>query len=141
MHLLKFGLLTVCGIACVTAVYAGPQALPGGIQLLPGYKHEKLKGIDTRVGKIWKDGGLSFSYDIGKGAGNQAKGQDKKNVLWFKEQVVAGHAVQLALTKDQTLYVSFPQTHANFYGQVKTSADLADLLLMVLTYAPAAGPK
>ena len=105
------------------------------------YKHEKEKGIDTRVGKVWKEGGLTLRYDIGRLAGNAVKAQEKNNLLWYKEQVVDGRPVQLALTKDRTLYVTFPQTSANFNGKVKSDAEIVDMLLMVLTYAPPAKPE
>ena len=100
-----------------------------------------MQGKDTRVGKVWKEGGLSFRYDIGRGAGNQVKALAKEDMLWYKEQVVDGRPVQLALTKDRMLYVTFPQSAANFYGTAKSEEEIADMLLMVLTYAPPAKPK
>jgi hypothetical protein len=67
--------LAVFGILCSSGGRAAePAALtPGGIKLLPGYKHEKLQGKDTRVGKVWKKGGLTFRYDIGRLAGITSK--------------------------------------------------------------------
>jgi hypothetical protein len=56
--------------------------------------------------------------------------------LWTKEQTVQGRAVQLVQTKDRTLYVTFPDSSSNFYATVKNNEDLADVLLMVFTYAP-----
>jgi hypothetical protein len=126
-----------------TSAQAEEPAAPGGIILLPGYQHEKLQGIDTRVGKIKKNDGLTVEYDIGKLAGNYAesmKGQEK-DLLWYKEQTVHGRKVQVAFGKDRTLYVTFPETHANFFGKIKSDAELADMLLMVLTYAPEAKAK
>jgi hypothetical protein len=109
---------------------------PGGMTLLPGYKHEKGKGIDTRVGKMLKPDGLTINYDIGRPAGNHVKNWAKNNALWTKEQVIAGNKVQMALTNKKRLIVTFPDTYANFYGDVNSEGDLADMLLMVLTYAP-----
>ncbi len=133
--------LAIFGIFCISVGQAEEPTTPGGIKLLPGYKHEKMKGKDTRVGKVWKEGGLSFQYDIGRGAGNAAKAQEKSNILWFKEQVVQGRTVHLTLTKDRTLYVTFPHTSANFYGKAKSEEALVDMLLMVLTYAPPTKPR
>ena len=113
---------------------------PGSITLLDGYKHQKLQGIDTRVGKIWKDGGITIQYDIGLLAGNYAQQQRKyqaDQLLWDKQQTWHGQPVELAMTKDRQLYVSFPERHANFYGKVQEEQDLVDALLMVLTYVPA----
>ena len=113
---------------------------PGSITLLDGFKHEKMQGIDTRVGKIWKDGGITIQYDIGRLAGNYAEQQRKyqaDQLLWDRQQTWRGQPVELAMTKDRQLYVSFPERHANFYGKVQKEQDLVDALLMVLTYLPA----
>lgn len=132
------GALVAVGIFAMASVFADEPAdsAPGGIKLLSGYKHQVLQGIDTRVGKVWKEGGLSIQYDIGKLAGNYAKAQGKDEPLWHKEQVIGGRTVHLTLAKDKKFYVTLPQGNANFWGQVKTEEDIADILLMVLTYAP-----
>jgi hypothetical protein len=103
--------------------------------LLPGYQHERLQGIDTSVGRIWKKDGLEIHYDIGRLAGNyaQSREKDKDKLEWFKEQAVGGRNVQIALTKDRVLTITVAG-FANFYGTVKSEGDLADMLLMVLTY-------
>jgi hypothetical protein len=132
--------LAVLGILCISAGYAGDPAVPGGIKLLPGYAHQKLKGIDSRVGRISKNGGVRFQYDLGGlGWGNLVNNvlKDKDNLLWSREQVIDGRIVQLAMTKDRTLNVTFPETRANFYGTARSEEDVADMLLMVLSYAPA----
>ena len=131
------------GILCISGSQAEDPAnpTPGGIRLLPGYQHQKEVGKDTRIGKIWNEAGLTLRYDIGRGAGNMVKGQEKTNVLWSKEQVVDGHPVHLALTKDRMLFVTFPETSANFYAKTKSDEEVVEILLMVLTYAPPATPK
>lgn len=43
---------------------------PGSIKLVVGYTHQRMQGIDTRVGKITKRNGLEISYDIGRLAGD-----------------------------------------------------------------------
>ncbi len=113
---------------------------PGSITLLDGFKHQTLQGIDTRVGKIWKENGLSIQYDIGRLSGNYAKQQREyqaDQLLWAKQQTWHGQPVELVMMKDRQLYVSFPERHANFYGKVQKEQDLVDVLLMVLTYLPA----
>ncbi len=113
---------------------------PGSITLLDGFKHQTLQGIDTRVGKIWKDGGITIQYDIGRLAGNYAEQQrtyQADQLVWHKQQTVKAKRVQLALTKDRELFVSFPDHSANFFGKVQKEEDLVDALLMVLTYLPA----
>ena len=113
---------------------------PGSITLQDGFKHQKMQGIDTRVGKIWKDGGITIQYDIGRLSGNYAKQQREyaaDQLLWSKQQTWRGQPVELAMMKDRQLFVSFPERHANFYGKVQKEEDLVDALLMVLTYLPA----
>jgi hypothetical protein len=131
-------LVAIFGVFVITGSFTAQPAnsVPWGIKLLPGYKHEKLRGIDTVVGKISKEGGLIFSYDVGRLAGNYVKAQDKGTILWYKDQVVDGRPVHLALSKDRMLFVTFPESAANFAGKVKTDEELVDMLLMVLTYTP-----
>src|SRR5262249_42950133 len=120
----------------LASVHAEPPEGPGGIRLLPGYQHEEGRGIDTRVGRIWKKDGMEIHYDIGRLAGNYAKGKasDKDGKkLWHKEQTVAGRKIDLAMTKDRVLYVTVAGP-SNFYATVKNDEDIADLLLMVLSY-------
>ena len=135
--------IAVFGILCIVGGRAEQPAVPApwGIKLLPGYKHEKLQGIDTIVGRVSKEGGLAFQYDVGRLAGNYVKAQEKDKLLWHKEQVVDGRPVQIALTKDRMLYVTFPETPANFAGKAKSEEEIVDMLLIVLTYTPPAKAK
>src|SRR5262245_38172238 len=73
---------------------------PGSMKLLPGYTHDRLRGVDTRTGRITKTGGLAIRYDIGHLAGNFAE-SNKHGAAWFKEQSVKGQTLQLAFTKDK----------------------------------------
>jgi len=110
---------------------------PGNIRLLPGYEHQTLQGIDTQVGRIWKESGLLIHYDIGQVAGNFATAFRPDQRLWHKEQASETHRGQLTLTKDRMLCVTFPDDVANFYAAVKTEEDIVDMLLMVLNYSRA----
>jgi len=134
--------LAAVGTLCIASGRAADVAAPapGDIKLLPGYRHEAERGKDTLIGKVWKEGGLTFRYDIGRGAGNAVNAHAKNDLLWCKEQVVQGRQLLLGFSKDRTLYVTFPQTSANFSGKVASDEDLADMLLMCLTYAPAVKP-
>lgn len=132
--------LVVGSLSVALRAASGDDPPPGSIKLLDGFKHQRMQGIDTRVGKIWKDGGITIQYDIGRLAGNYAEQQRKyqaDQLLWDRQQTWHGQPVELAMTKDRQLYVSFPERQANFYGQVQKEQDLVDALLMVLTYLPA----
>jgi hypothetical protein len=131
-------LIAAVGMLSAASVLADDpaDAAPGGMKLLSGYKHQKLRGIDTLVGKISKEGGLSIQYDIGRLAGNYAQSQAKEETLWHREQVIGGRPVQLTFAKNKTLYVTLPEANANFYALAKSEEDIADILLMVLSYSP-----
>lgn len=123
------------------ALSTKPSSPPGAIQLIEGYRHEPLQGIDSSVGRIWKDGGLEIRYDIGRMAGNYAasiKGPDR---VWVISQVVNGQPVEIVKAKDGRVLVTFTKGWANFFAKVSGDEDLAVLLSIVLTYpaAPAAG--
>jgi hypothetical protein len=136
------------GTFLLIAASAAPAAdapPPGNLQLLPGYVHEPLQGIDSVVGRIVKKGGLTIQYEIGRvpKPGGLAIGGDfsnaairlpEKNRRWLKQQVVAGQPVDIAYGKDDLLLVSYPKSGVNFTATAKTPEELADVLLMVLTY-------
>jgi hypothetical protein len=107
---------------------------PGSIQLLPGYQHKTERGIDTAVGRIWKDGGITITYDIGMFAGMYASPHQKDQYEWYKEQSINNQTVRIALTKARQLRVSFVEAHASFLAIIAKEEDLADALLMILTY-------
>ncbi len=108
---------------------------PGGIKLLNGYVHIQERGIDTWVGRIKKEGGLDIRYDIGHLAGEYVNFCVRENTcVWYKEQQLKGGLVKIALTKDGSIIATFPKTTANFIAEVKSQEDIADFLIMILTY-------
>ncbi len=114
---------------------------PGGIKLLKGYVHTPLQGIDTWVGRIKKEGGLNIKYDIGSLAGEYVNHCLYNNTcVWYKEQQLKAGLVKIALTEYETIIATFPKTTANFYAEVKSQEDIAEFLLMILTYDEAQVP-
>jgi hypothetical protein len=113
------------------------EVRPGkALKLLPGYQVEERTGIDAIEGTIAKSGGLTVRYDIGKFRTNVASLQDKDRLRLYKEHEANGRPVHVAFAKDGTLYVSFPDFAANFQAKVANEAEMAEALLMVLTYSP-----
>ena len=120
----------------------------GGIQLLPGYKHQKLQGIDSIVGKIVKQGGLTIFYEIGgipKGGlrfggsfTDRPQRTPKSQRRWYKEQLIHGEPVHIAYLKDNRLLVSYPKSlpgkGINFSTKVGSADEMAEALLMLLTF-------
>jgi len=135
-----------------TAALAADAPPPGGIKLLPGYSHTPRQGFDSIHGEISKKDGITIHYGIGRvrppggiGIGgdftNAVESLPKEDVQWRKDQTVAGQPVQIALAKNNILYITFPKLGANFNVQTKTSEDIADTMLMVLTYPEAPAKK
>ncbi len=114
-----------------------PVPTPGNIELIENYTHTKRRGIDASVGEISKLDGLTISYLIGSNAefaASRACGQKNSDCLWYKRQIIKGREVWLGLTKEGQLIATFPENRANFYADTKTPEDIADFLIMILTY-------
>ena len=107
------------------------------LRLLDGYQHKAEAAEDSAAGKIWKEGGITIHYDIGRLAGQCVDPARRCDYAWFREQQVNGHTVYSARTKDGQVLVTFPGAEpANFYADCRSQDDVADMLLMVLTYDP-----
>jgi hypothetical protein len=122
-----------------------PSSPPGAIRLIDGYRHERLQGIDSTVGRIWKEGGLEIRYDIGVFAGNNAASVKPADRLWAMSQVIRGKSAEIVKAKNGFVTVTFSSdpknkagdSPANFYAKVSNEEELAALLLITMTY-PAA---
>jgi len=155
---------TVTGFVFANMTYArksankpagdGPKTLPpgprdtgqlGGMRLLPGYQHQPMQGYDSIVGRISKTGGLQISYEIGRvyapnevstgGAfQDRPKLTPKDHIRWYHEQIVNGQPVHMAYRKDNILLVSYPRKGMNFSAKIANADEMAEMLLMVLTY-------
>src|SRR5579871_1576255 len=139
--LVWFGLGSIFFAASLAAQEA---AIPGAIALLPGYHHQPQQGIDSRVGTISKPGGIVIEYDVGEMAGDYTSCKScgwTKDEMWRKQQDVNGQKAVLVFTKARRLFISFPAVHANFYATISTEAEMADMLLMVLTFDTSRKPQ
>jgi hypothetical protein len=130
----------------------------GGLKLLDGYRFKRSSSVDTINGLIYKDGGLSIEFEAGISEGYAVDPSDKGKYVWYREQVVNGHKVLVALTRPgigtvwkperprgpkpvNVLMVTFPgrfglHDAANFHAEVVNEEEVADTLLMVLTFDP-----
>jgi hypothetical protein len=118
-------------------------APPKGINLLAGYKHKAGTDFEgNQVGEISKNDGIKIEYEMGFSQG-MAVDADKKNLyVWYREQKVNGREAKYALSIDNILIISVPLSDepntlhvANFYCQIRSPDDIADVLLMILPFA------
>lgn len=145
--------LSVRSAALVFLVFAGAlsaraaEPIPFQMELLPGYKHEALQGIDSIVGIISHPDGLKIQYEIGRVSkpGELRLGGDFSDAAanlpaeqrrWLKERKVGSQQLHLAYSKEDLLVASFPLAGVNFHVQVKTADEMADALLMLLSFQP-----
>lgn len=131
----------------------------GNIKLLEGYKYKRSHTFDTINGLIYKEGGgLSIEFEEGINEGYAVHREERSKYIWYREQTVNGHKVFLALAESdigttwqpekprsakprKILMVSIPgrfgpKDVANFYAEVLDDKEIADMLLMVLTFDP-----
>jgi hypothetical protein len=122
-------------LCLLTAGLSVATARIPGINLLDGYQHKAEAAEDSAAGKIWKEGGITIHYDIGRLAGQYVDPARRSDYAWFREQQVNGHKVYSARTKDGQVLVTFAgDKPANFHADCRSQDDVADMLLMVLTY-------
>jgi hypothetical protein len=143
-----------CGVfllSMMSSAASAQTAISGGfeINLLPGYAHEPLQGIDSIVGKVAGKDGVTIMYEIGpvpkEGAllfggsyTNQAIRLPEGDRQWLKQQIVGRQTFDIAYSKDQRLIISTAagSQGVNLHAEAKTPEDIADVLLMTLTLAP-----
>lgn len=104
------------------------------VNLLPGYKIQIFPGLDSAAGRIWKDGGLEIEIEMCCGFGNAADSVPKSRLAWREQQTTHGQLVVLVFTKANELIVSYPKLVTNFRTKTRNSRDLAEALLIALSY-------
>jgi hypothetical protein len=135
------GALAVCltGVTFLSPTHGAQEVSPpGGLVLLPGYRHAAGRGIDTHVGRIWKENGPVISYDIGPGASSIAKPRMGDNTLWVKEISIDEKTVlRVNMQKDQTTVLIDIGAWSCFAAHnIGAKEDLAEVLMMLMSYTP-----
>jgi hypothetical protein len=142
---------------------SGSEAAFGGIQLLDGYSAKRGSwAVDAMSWTIEGKSGLKIYFEAGPNEGSWANPEERSKYSWYREQRIRGRGVRYALVKlglktqwepDESrglplgniLLVTFllggeKSDHtANFSAKVANSEELADALLMVVTFDPSKG--
>jgi hypothetical protein len=120
-------------------VVEGKVSSKSPVLLLDGYSYEVRPGVDSAVGKVWREHGLIMYVEFCCGFGNAADRVGPDQLVWKHEQGINGLKAVFVLTKSRELIVSFPQSSTNFRARVSSSSDAAEMLLMIFTYNPQTG--
>ena len=104
------------------------------VRLLPGYKIRWASGIDSWGGKIWNEAGVNIEFDQGLHVGVSADEVNKDDVVWRAEQLISGQQVMCVYTKSNHVIISIPKLIVNFEADIRNQRDLAEMLLMALTW-------
>lgn len=110
---------------------------PGNMSLLPGYEHQRLRGIDSDVGQISRKDGLVIRYDIGGMAGNAAMTSESKAPrVWSKVIKVGDEDLRIVYFRDGKIIATFERQYANFFAHTGNRNEVEDFIIMVMTYRP-----
>jgi hypothetical protein len=158
--------MKILGIVILAAVLApassGAQSVLGGIQLLDGYSLKRESAVDTVAWKIEGRNGMTINFEAGASEGSAADPAEREKYSWYREQWIRGYKVRVALVRPglktrweaansrgapsgNTLLVTFlldkhhPNHTANFETKITNPGELADSLLMILTFDPSNG--
>lgn len=125
------------------------------ITLLRGYSLQRTDDGDTFSATIKKVGRPTIEFEAGPSAGPWVDSRNIQTFSWYQEQVINGRKVRIALTKPGVRTPWEPEGTkvpgnvllvtimlgkdnegfaANFSSKVRTSQDIADLLLMAVTF-------
>ncbi|GEM_PF-4877351 len=138
----------------VAGTAGGQEAPAHGLRLPPGYQHKPFPvdpGNRERVGWVEKPGGLKILYRqfppdfrlpsdvLGDSARfvNMALGTPVRTRLWYRKHTVAGQEVHVTYRRDRMLVVSYPRERMNFFVRVNGPQEMAEAMLLLLSYRPA----
>ena len=157
-------LLVIAGLAFIFTARpcAAKDAVLDSVKVLDGYSVRHESAVDAVTWTIEKKGGLSIHFESGLSEGLWADPKAVDSYAWTRVQTVNGYKVLFALVKSglrtrwelknsrgippgRILLVTFllggeQSFHtANFSAKIASDQELADALLMVMTFDPSKG--
>lgn len=125
---------------CVGDAASGAQKLFANnevpVQLLPKYQHRSMAGMDTTIGRVWRENGPDIYYDIGFLAGEFARGHadDNRGTRLITVDSPATGDIAVAVDEKRHMLVVTVDHFANFTARnVRTPSDVVEVLLMAST--------
>jgi len=110
------------------------------VRLLPGYRVQNYPTLDTVGAKIYKKGGLEIEYSSGSLMEEEASAITPDKILWKTKQIINGYPLTCVYTRSSDFVATFnDKSPTNFHAHIKSNQDLAEMLLIVLTYEPTKG--
>lgn len=131
------------------------------IHLLGGYSATRESATDAVSWKIRGKSGFIIHFEAGPSEGSAINLKERAKYAWYREQMVHGQKVKLALIKPglktdpdldaernlppgNIMLVTYPlgghRSHAaNFVGKIATQEEMIDMLLMALSFDPSKG--
>lgn len=156
--------LIFAAILCLATpiIGVGTEKSPGRIHLLDGYTATRGSAVDAAVWTIQGKSGLIIHFESGPSEGRAVNLRDREKYAWYRKQTVNGQEVLVALIKPglktvwepdpernlppgNILLVTFPlssshpDSAANFVAKLADEQEMADVLLMTLTFDPSRG--
>lgn len=155
---MRFFLAAVMSLYAVPMLFGGSTGRFNQIQLLEGYSAKRQSAIDAAAWTIEGKNGLTIHFEAGPSEGCAVDWKHRDKYAWSREQIVNHHKVFLALVKPgirtdpdldserglppgNVLLVCFPLgtskgSAANFVAKIASQEEMADMLVMVLTFDP-----
>ncbi len=159
---MKYLRVIVIMLLAVSGQLSASEVGFGGIQLLDGYSVNRTRAVDAAAWTIEGKNGFEIQFEAGPNEGSWAERRDQNEYSWYREQMIHGYDVRFAVVKaglktqwepnesrglapGNILLVTFllegsESDHtANFSAKVADQRELADALLMVVTFDPSKG--
>jgi hypothetical protein len=155
-------LLVAFSILVITATQCAARDALDFVKILDGYSLTRGSAVDAVIWTIERKGGLTIHFEAGSSEGIWADPKDADTYSWTRTQTVNGCKVLFALVKPglktrwepkngrnlppgNVLLVTFllggeQSFHtANFSAKIASDQELADALLMIMTFDPSKG--
>lgn len=130
------GLKPICAYGQAEAGQRKQTSSP--VRLLPGYKIKAISGFEGGLaGTIWKEDGPRIEFDVRSRTASAIDSVAKEQILWREEQSIGENQFVLVYTRSDELVIAvFGNITADFHAKIRNPRDLAEVLLIVLTFEP-----